>query len=48
MSSRGCLMMAALSAQAGNAIMTSTVEGALEHGKLWCLVSHMRKVLWLQ
>lgn len=47
MSPQGCLMVAGLPAQAGNAIMTLTAEGALEHGKLWCLVSHMRKVLWL-
>jgi hypothetical protein len=24
------------------------VEGVLEHGKLWCLVNHVWKMLWLQ
>jgi hypothetical protein len=26
-------------------LQTLSVEGVLEHGKLWCLVSHMWKVL---
>jgi hypothetical protein len=28
-------------------LMTLSVEGVLEHGKLWCLVNHMWKMLWL-
>jgi hypothetical protein len=24
------------------------VEGVLEHGKLWCLVNHVWKMLWPQ
>lgn len=27
--------------------MALSVEGALEHGKLWCLVNHMWKMLRL-
>lgn len=38
-------MLAELPAQAGDGDMTLTVEDALEHGKLWCLVSHMWKML---
>jgi len=28
--------------------VTLSVEGVLEHGKLWCLVNHMWKMLWPQ